>query len=157
MINVSLKKGDMAPQFTLRDHLGNEHSLEDFKGKKIVLYFYPKDDTPGCTDEALQFKDLYEEFQQKDTIIIGISKDSEKSHQKFIDKYELPFILLSDPELETIKAYDVWALKKKFGKEYYGISRSTFVIDEEGIIQEVFLNVKVKDHGNEIKECILRI
>lgn len=152
---MSLKKGDKAPEFTLKDHLGNDHSLKDYLGKKVVLYFYPKDDTPGCTDEALQFKDLYEEFKENDVVILGISKDSEKSHQKFIDKYELPFLLLSDPEIEAINNYGVWALKNKFGKEYYGILRSTFIIDEEGIIKDVFLNVKVKNHGDEVKECIL--
>ncbi|MBF7096096.1 peroxiredoxin [Alkalibacter mobilis] len=154
MVDQSREK---APGFSLKDAEGQLHKLDDYLGKKVVLYFYPKDNTSGCTDEALQFKDLYDEFKDNNTVIIGISKDSEKSHRNFIDKYDLPFILLSDPELEAIKGYDVWKLKKMYGKEYYGIVRSTFVIDEQGYIAEKFLNVKVKNHGDEVKKCILSI
>lgn len=152
---MGLEKGQKAPDFTLQDKNGDVHHLSDFLGKKVVLYFYPKDNTSGCTDEALQFKDLYEEFKQKDTVIIGISKDSIKSHMNFAEKYDLPFLLLSDPDMVTLQEYGVWQEKKMYGKTHMGTVRSTFIIDSQGTIQEIFMNVKVKDHGQEVKECVL--
>ena len=133
-----LKSHTQAPQFTLPDAFGNEVSLSSFKGKKIVLYFYPKDNTPGCTKQACAFKEAYEAYRAEDIVVIGISKDSQKSHQNFIQKNDLPFILLSDPELKAIQAYDVWKEKKLYGKTYMGVVRATYIIDEEGMIVHVF-------------------
>ena len=127
-----------APDFTLPDASGKQISLHDFKGKKVVVYFYPKDNTPGCSKQACAFKDAYSAFQQANVIVIGISKDSQRSHQNFIQKYELPFLLLSDPQLEAIQAYDVWQEKKLYGKTYMGVVRATYIIDEGGMIAHVF-------------------
>lgn len=127
-----------APDFTLPDASGKQISLHDFKGKKVVVYFYPKDNTPGCSKQACAFKDAYSAFQQANVIVIGISKDSQRSHQNFIQKYELPFLLLSDPQLEAIQAYDVWQEKKLYGKTYMGVVRATYIIDEDGMIEHVF-------------------
>lgn len=135
---VMLETGMKAIDFTLPDKDGNEVSLHDFKGKKVVLYFYPKDNTPGCTKQACAFAASFEEFKQENIVVIGISKDSTKSHQKFADKYDLPFLLLSDPELTVIQAYDVWKEKKLYGKTYMGVVRATYIIDEEGMIIKVF-------------------
>lgn len=145
-----LSEGNKAPTFTLLDKDGKAHSLEDFKGKKVALYFYPKDNTPGCTKQACAFKELYEDFKKEDVVVIGISKDSMKSHSNFIAKYELPFLLLSDPDLEAIKAYDVWQLKKLYGKEYMGVTRSTYVIDETGMIIKVYPKVSPDKNALEI-------
>ena len=125
-----LEVGVKAPEFKLQDKDGNIVSLSDFQNKKVVLYFYPKDNTPGCTKQACSFRDNYEEFKSRDVIVIGISKDSIKSHERFAQKNELPFILLSDPELEAIKSYDVWQEKKLYGKLGFGVVRSTYIIDE---------------------------
>ena len=127
-----------APDFTLPDASGKQISLHDFKGKKVVVYFYPKDNTPGCSKQACAFKDAYSAFQQANVIVIGISKDSQRSHQNFIQKYELPFLLLSDPQLEAIQAYDVWQEKKLYGKTYMGVVLATYIIDEDGMIEHVF-------------------
>lgn len=127
-----------APDFTLPDASGKQISLHDFKGKKVAVYFYPKDNTPGCSKQACAFKDAYSAFQQANVIVIGISKDSQRSHQNFIQKYELPFLLLSDPQLEAIQAYDVWQEKKLYGKTYMGVVRATYIIDEDGMIEHVF-------------------
>lgn len=127
-----------APDFTLPDASGKQISLHDFKGKKVVVYFYPKDNTPGCSKQACAFKDAYSAFQQANVIVIGISKDSQRSYQNFIQKYELPFLLLSDPQLEAIQAYDVWQEKKLYGKTYMGVVRATYIIDEDGMIEHVF-------------------
>ena len=137
-----LQKGMKAYNFTLNDKNGNPISLSDFIGKKVVLYFYPKDNTPGCTRQACAFAELYKEFQSKGIVVIGISKDSEASHNKFAEKYNLPFILLSDPELAAIKAYDVWQEKKLYGKISMGVVRTTFIIDENGNIEKVMSKVK---------------
>lgn len=145
-----LEKGTKAPLFTLPDKDGNTVSLSDFSGKKVVLYFYPKDNTPGCTRQACAFAGLYEEFKKKDIVVIGISKDSVASHQKFAEKYNLPFILLSDPELIAIKAYDVWQEKKMCGKVGMGVVRTTFIIDEKGLIQKVMPKVKPDTNAEEI-------
>ena len=145
-----LEKGTKAPLFTLPDKDGNTVSLSDFSGKKVVLYFYPKDNTPGCTRQACAFAGLYEEFKKKDIVVIGISKDSVASHQKFAEKYNLPFILLSDPELIAIKAYDVWQEKKMCGKVGMGVVRTTFIIDEKGLIEAVMPKVKPDTNAEEI-------
>jgi peroxiredoxin Q/BCP len=142
--------GDIAPNFTLTSSDGKEVSLKDFRGKKVILYFYPKDMTPGCTVEACSFRDNYTEIQKRGAEIIGISADSTASHQKFIGKYELPFILLSDSDKNVAKLYDVWKKKSLYGKLFFGIVRSTFIIDENGKIKAVFRQVKVKGHSEEV-------
>ena len=142
--------GQKAPDFTLLDKNGNAVSLSDFAGKKIVLYFYPKDNTPGCTRQACAFAGAYHEFQKRDVVVIGISRDSVTSHVKFAEKYSLPFILLSDPELETIKAYGVWQEKKLYGKVSMGVVRTTFLIDENGLVEAVMPKVKPDTNAEEI-------
>lgn len=137
-----LEKGTKAPEFILKDKDGNEVALSDFAGKRVVLYFYPKDNTPGCTKQACGFAGMYDEFIELDIPVIGVSKDSSATHQKFADKYNLPFTLLSDPELEVIKAYDVWKEKKLYGKLSLGVVRTTYIIDANGIIEEVMPKVK---------------
>lgn len=146
--------GTKAPDFTLPDKEGNIVSLGDFLGKKIVLYFYPKDNTPGCTRQACAFAAQYEDFKNNDIIVIGISKDSVSSHQKFAEKYSLPFILLSDPELAAIKAYDVWQEKKMCGKVGMGVVRTTFIIDENGNIEKIMPKVKPDTNAKEILEYL---
>lgn len=141
---------DQAPDFTLPDKDGNNVTLSTFRGKKVVLYFYPRDNTPGCTRQACAFAGAYADFQSINAVVIGISKDSVASHQKFAEKYELPFILLSDPELQAIQAYGVWQEKKNYGKVSMGVVRSTFVIDEQGIIEKVMPKVKPDTNAAEI-------
>jgi peroxiredoxin Q/BCP len=133
-----LEEGMKAPNFELPDEKGEIHHLSDYLGQKVVVYFYPKDNTPGCTKQACAFKNAYDEFKSLNVKVIGISKDSQKSHTNFIQKYELPFLLLSDKELEAIQAFDVWQEKKMYGKTYMGVVRATYVIDEQGIIMKVF-------------------
>ena len=145
-----LEIGTKAPDFTLPDKNGNMISLSDFIGKKIILYFYPRDNTPGCTRQACAFAGLYKDFQAKGVEVIGISKDSAASHMKFAEKYNLPFILLSDPDLEAIKAYGVWQEKKMYGKISMGVVRTTFIIDEHGIIEKVMPKVKPDTNAVEI-------
>ena len=142
--------GTKAPGFTLPDGEGNTVSLSDFSGKKVVLYFYPKDNTPGCTRQACAFAGAFEEFKQIGAVVIGISKDSTASHKKFAEKHGLPFILLSDPELTTIQAYGVWQEKKLYGKVSMGVVRSTFVIDENGVIEKVMPKVKPDTNAAEV-------
>ena len=137
-----LEVGIKAPEFTLPDKDGNTVSLSDFVGKKVVLYFYPKDNTPGCTRQACAFAAAYEGFKAKDVVVIGISKDSVASHLKFAQKHDLPFVLLSDPELQAIQAYGVWQEKKLYGKVSMGVVRTTFIIDEQGNIEKVMPKVK---------------
>lgn len=149
-----LEVGTKAPGFKLQDKDGNIVSLSDFQNKKIVLYFYPKDNTPGCTKQACSFRDNYEEFKSKDIVVIGISKDGIKSHERFAQKNELPFILLSDPELDVIKSYDVWKEKKLYGKIGFGIVRTTYIIDENGIIEKVYDKVKTDKNVGEILEYL---
>jgi len=145
-----LKPGDKAPDFTLVADDGHNVSLKDLKGKKVVLYFYPKDDTSGCTKEACDFRDNIKVFQKKNTVVIGISKDNTKSHQKFKKKFDLPFTLLSDENLDMLKAYGVWQEKSMYGRKYMGIVRTTFVIDEKGKILKAYNKVNVEGHINEV-------
>ncbi len=149
-----LEAGVKAPDFTLEDANGNKVSLSDFKGKRVVLYFYPKDNTPGCTRQACAFKNAYHGFKAEDIAVIGISKDSVKSHMNFAEKYELPFIILSDEELTAIKAYDVWQEKKNYGKTYMGVERTTYIIDKDGIIEKVYKRAKPDSNAAEILEYI---
>ena len=145
-----LDAGIKAPDFTLQDKNGENVSLSDFKGQKVVVYFYPKDNTPGCTRQACAFAAKYEEFQKNNVVVIGISRDSTASHQKFASKHDLPFILLSDPELTAIQAYDVWKEKKMYGKVSMGVVRSTYMIDENGVIEKVMPKVKPDTNAEEI-------
>ena len=145
-----LEIGMKAPEFTLSDKDGNTVSLSDFVGKKVVLYFYPKDNTPGCSRQACACAAAYEGFKAKDVVVIGISKDSVASHLKFAQKYDLPFILLSDPELQAIQAYGVWQEKKLYGKVSMGVVRTTFIIDEQGNIEKVMPKVKPDTNAAEI-------
>jgi peroxiredoxin Q/BCP len=146
--------GEKAPAFTLLDKDGNEVSLSDFLGKKVVLYFYPKDNTPGCTRQACAFAGAYEGFRSLNAVVIGISRDSVASHAKFAAKYELPFVLLSDPELRAIEAYGVWQEKKMCGKVSMGVVRTTFVIDENGVIEAVMPKVKPDTNPAEVLEYL---
>ncbi len=149
-----LKTGIKAPEFSLPDQNGTVHSLKDYRGKKVILYFYPKDNTPGCTKQACGFAALYPQFREKDTVIIGVSKDSVFSHKRFEEKYGLPFTLLSDTELSCIKAYDVWQEKKNYGKVSMGVVRTTYLIDEDGVIAKVFGKVKAAENPTEMLEEI---
>ena len=149
-----LEVGTKAPEFTLPDKDGKPVSLTDFTGKKVVLYFYPKDNTPGCTRQACAFAGAYEEFEKINVVVIGVSKDSAASHQKFAEKHGLPFILLSDPELTAIQAYGVWQEKKLYGKVSMGVVRFTFVINENGMIEKVMPKVKPDTNAAEILEYL---
>lgn len=149
-----LEVGTKAPEFTLLDKDGNPVSLTDFAGKKVVLYFYPKDNTPGCTRQAYTFAGAYEDFKKINAVVIGVSKDSVASHQKFVEKHGLPFILLSDPELTAIQAYGVWQEKKLYGKVSMGVVRSTFVINENGMIEKAMPKVKPDTNAAEILEYL---
>ena len=145
-----IKIGDKAPNINAKDQDGNDFSLESLKGKKVVLYFYPKDDTPGCTKEACNLRDNYERLQKQGYEVIGVSADNQAKHQKFISKYDLPFTLLADENKEVIQDYNAWGLKKFMGKEYEGIIRKTYVIDENGKIEDIIEKVKTKDHTAQI-------
>ena len=145
-----LEVGTQAPDFTLPDQNGNRHSLSDYRGKEVILYFYPKDNTPGCTKQACGFAERYPQFIEKGAVVLGISKDSVASHKKFEEKYGLPFTILSDPELVAIQAYDVWQEKKNYGKTYMGVVRTTYLIDEEGKIAKAFDNVKAADNPEQM-------
>ena len=147
---TKLKIGDKAPEFSAKDQDGNSVQLSDFKGKKLVLFFYPKASTPGCTAQACNLRDNWEYFQKNGYEIVGVSADSEKRQQNFKNKYELPFPLLADEEKEVINTYGVWGPKKFMGKEYDGINRTTFVIDENGIIEDIIGKVKTKEHSSQI-------
>lgn len=145
-----LKKGDAAPNFSGKDQNGNEVNLSQFSGKKLVIYFYPKDDTPGCTKEACNLRDNYEAMLAKGFSVVGVSPDSEASHKKFAGKYNLPFPLIADPTLGIIKAFGAWGKKSMYGKEYEGLLRTTFIIDENGKVEQVIEKVKTDDHANQI-------
>lgn len=149
-----LEKGTKAPDFTLYDKNGNKISLSSFLGKKVVIYFYPKDNTPGCTRQACAFAAAYNEFKSRNIEVIGISKDSVSSHIKFAEKFNLPFYLLSDPELEVIKAYGVWQEKKNYGKISMGVVRTTYIVDEKGYVEHVMPKVKPDTNAEEILALI---
>ena len=142
--------GQMAPYFSLNDENGNAHTISDYQGKTVLLYFYPKDDTSGCTTEACNFRDDYSAYQDAGVVILGVSADDEESHLKFKTKYYLPFTLLADVEKEVVNQYGVWGLKKMYGKEFMGIYRTTFLIDASGKIRQVFKDVKPADHSAEV-------
>ena len=147
-----VSKGEEAPNFTLQADDGREVSLSDYRGKKVVLYFYPKDGTPGCTREAIEFRDMVKDFEKEDIVILGVSKDTIQSHQKFKQKHELPFTLLSDPEGKVLSLYGVWKKKSLYGRTFMGTERTTFLIDETGTVQKVYRKVKVKGHA---QACLL--
>jgi len=149
-----LKPGDKAPEFSLISDEGTKVSLKELKGKKVILYFYPKDDTSGCTAEACSFRDNIKLIEKKNTVVIGVSKDNTVSHQKFKKKYSLPFTLLSDENLDMLKDYEVWKEKSMYGKKYMGIERTTFILDEKGKIQDIFNKVKVQGHTEELLKKI---
>lgn len=148
------EEGKKAPVFTLKNQDGKSVSLKDFNGKKVVLYFYPKDDTSGCTKEACSFRDGFPEFNNLNAVILGISPDSVESHKKFAEKYNLPFTLLSDEPREVIEKYEVWKEKNNYGKKYMGVERTTFLIDENGMIKKIFPKVKVDGHDQELIEAL---
>jgi peroxiredoxin Q/BCP len=149
-----LNQGDVAADFLLNDSDGNAVTLSQFKGKKVVVYFYPKDNTPGCTKEACSFRDVYDLILAEGAVVLGISKDNEETHQKFRKRNGLPFYLLSDTEHKAAEAYGVWGEKKLYGKAYMGMLRSTFIIDEQGIIVKVFPKVKPENHGQEVLNAL---
>lgn len=154
MSDKKLKEGDPAPGFTARDQNGKEHRLEDYRGKKLVLYFYPKDLTPGCTQEACDLAENYRALLDHGFEVLGVSADSPEQHEKFIDKYELPFDLISDPEMELIQKYGAYGEKNVMGQKKEGILRHTFLIDENGAIEKIFRKVRTKDHANQILEAV---
>lgn len=147
---MSLEVGKKAPEFEVKDQNGNLVKLSDFKGKKIVLYFYPKDNTPGCTAQACNLRDNHEALQKAGYVVLGVSSDSEKSHQKFIEKQNLPFMLLADEDLKVHEAYGTWVEKSMYGRKYMGTARTTFVIDENGNLSEIIEKVNTKEHTNQI-------
>ncbi|MBQ3334290.1 MAG: thioredoxin-dependent thiol peroxidase [Eubacteriaceae bacterium] len=149
-----LSVGTIAPDFTLPDQNGDEHSLSDYRGQKVILYFYPKDNTAGCTKQACGFGELYPQFREKGAVVLGVSKDSVRSHKNFETKHNLPFTLLSDPELTAIEAYDVWKEKKNYGRTYMGIVRTTYLIDEEGVIVRAMDKVKAAKNPEEMLEAL---
>jgi len=153
-IRSMLETGTKAPSFSLPDQNGNIHTLEEYRGKKVILYFYPKDNTPGCTKQACNFSELYPQFTQKDAVVIGVSKDSVASHKKFEEKFNLRFTLLSDEEKDVLIAYDVWKEKKNYGKTYMGVLRTTYLIDENGIIVKGFDKVKAADNPSQMLELV---
>ena len=149
-----LEIGTVAPDFTLPDQNGESHSLSDYRGRKVILYFYPKDNTAGCTKQACNFKELMPQFREKGAVILGVSKDSVASHKRFEDKYGLPFTLLSDEEKTVIQAYDVWKEKKNYGKVSMGVVRTTYLIDENGVIARAFDKVKAADNPAQMLETL---
>lgn len=151
---ATLKTGDQAPKFTSKDQNGNTVSLDQFKGQKVVLYFYPKDDTPGCTAEACDFRDNYQGLKAKGIEVLGVSVDDEKSHQKFINKHSLPFTLLADTDKAIVEAYGVWGEKNMYGKKYMGTNRTTFVIDETGKIEHIITKVDTKSPTAQVLELL---
>jgi peroxiredoxin Q/BCP len=149
-----LKEGQKAPEFTSKDQNGNTVTLSQFAGKKVVLYFYPKDDTPGCTAEACDFRDNYQGLSAKGIVVLGVSVDDEKSHQKFVTKHNLPFTLLADTDKEIVEAYGVWGEKNMYGKIYMGTVRTTFIIDEQGVISHIIKKVDTKNSTAQVLELI---
>ena len=154
---MPLNEGIKSPEFTLTDENGDKHSLKNYRGKPVVLYFYPRDDTPGCTKEACNFRDDYSAYQDADVTILGVSPDTEASHLKFKQKFELPFTLLADPDHKVSESYGAWGLKKMFGREYDGIIRTTFVLDSQGNIAKVFNNVRPAQHSKQVLSSLENI
>lgn len=150
-----LTKNIYAPDFELLDEYGNPHKLSDYRGKPVLLYFYPKDDTPGCTTEACEFRDDYDQYGKAGVVIVGVSPDSPKSHKKFKEKYNLPFTLLSDENHIVCELYEVWGKKSMYGKEYYGVLRTSFLIDGDGKLLEIFENVKPKGHSAQVLTALI--
>ena len=148
-----LKEGTTAPAFKTTDENGDTVSLKDLRGQKVVLYFYPKDDTPGCTKEACSFRDTFAKFKKQGINVLGVSPDNEASHKKFVTKYKLPFTLLADTDRSIAEAYGVWGEKKFMGRKYMGVHRTTFLIDEKGKIKKIFEKVKPEDHASEVLEA----
>lgn len=153
---AELKEGDQAPQFTAKDQHGKTISLSDYAGKNVILYFYPKDDTPGCTAEACNFRDNYHRLQQEGYVVLGVSTDDETSHQKFITKYELPFTLISDDKKEIVEAYGVWVEKNMYGKKYMGTARKTFVIDADQQIKKIISKVDTADSSQQVLDLLAK-
>ena len=151
---MAIEEGKAAPAFTLKDADGNKVALKDFKGKNVVVYFYPKDDTPGCTKEACGFRDLWKDIEKTGTVVLGVSPDDGASHQKFVAKYGLPFTLLSDPDRKVMEKYGAWGEKNMYGKKVMGIERSTFLIDADGKIAREWRKVKVPGHAEEVLEAV---
>lgn len=149
-----LEAGQKAPDFSAKDQDGNEVSLRDFTGRKVIVYFYPKDDTPGCTKEACAFRDNFPNFEKVNAVVLGVSVDGQKAHRKFADKYELPFTLLVDEEKKIVEDYGVWGLKKFMGREYMGTNRVTYLIDEQGNIEKVWPKVKPEKHAAEVLDWL---
>jgi len=147
---MNLKVGDKAPGFSLRDQNGNSVSLDGYLGKKVIVFFYPKDDTPGCTVEVCNFRDDFELYEEKNAVLLGISKDGEESHKKFISKFNLPFTLLCDEDHAVAEAYGAWGEKSMYGRKYMGIVRTTVVVDAEGNVEQIYEKVKPKDHSKEL-------
>ena len=148
-----LEAGDKAPDFSAKDQDGNKIKLSDFKGKKVVLYFYPKDDTPGCTKQACSLRDGFPKLKKNNIEVLGVSIDDENSHQKFIEKYDLPFTLIADTDKKVVNKYDVYGEKNMYGRKYMGTKRTTFLIDEDGKIKKIFKRVKVAEHADEVLEA----
>jgi len=149
-IELKLKEGDPAPEFTVSTNGGGRVSLSDFKGKNVVLYFYPKDDTPGCTKEACAFRDHFAQFREKGTVVLGVSIDPVKTHDKFVQKYKLPFTLLADEDRKIVEAYGVWGQKSFMGRKYLGTFRVTFLIGPDGVIKKIWPSVKPEEHAEEV-------
>lgn len=149
-----LETGQTAPDFTLKDYKGNDVSLSQFKGKKVVLYFYPKDNTPGCTKEACSLRDSHDKLSDLNAVVLGISPDEGEKHSKFIEKFNLPFTLLSDPEHTVLALYEAWGEKNMYGKKSMGVLRKTYIIDEQGIIKKIFKKVNVASHGDDVLEFL---
>src|SRR3989338_239909 len=153
---MTIKEGMKAPEFSLPASSGKEVSLKDYKGKaRVILYFYPKDDTPGCTVEACGFRDAVKRFEKEDAVVLGVSPDGDASHKKFIEKFKLPFILLSDEDKKVCQAYGVWVKKSMYGKEYMGVARTTFVIGKDGRIEKIFEKVKPEGHTDEVLSFVI--
>ena len=151
---MSIEEGIKAPDFILQDENGKDHKLSEYRGTPVLLYFYPKDDTPGCTKEACNFRDDYSLYQEARVVILGVSPDSPEKHTKFREKYSLPFSLLADEEHKVAELYDVWALKKSFGREYFGIVRTTFLISPDGLITKIFKKIRPAEHSAEVLEAL---
>ena len=154
---MAITAGSLAPEFTLQDENGLKHSLSDYRGKPLILYFYPKDDTPGCTTEACNFRDDYSKYQEAQVVILGLSPDTPRSHKKFKAKYDLPFTLLADEDHAVCDLYGTWGPKKFMGKSYEGVYRTTFLIDSQGYIRKVYENVKPAEHSSEVLEALSQL